>query len=150
MSTATLSSPRTTNSNDQGELYCIAVPATRSAVRVARESVQAILRPYPELIDDACVCISDAIAFTLAEMPEHPTVTVTVWFRRAYVAFVIEDGDGPSHALYHLTPKNIADAPMLAITRQTAIYLGVCRVWDGHRRATRVYLELPIEGQVPA
>ncbi|MEV4506008.1 hypothetical protein [Streptomyces klenkii] len=150
MSTATLSSPRTTSSNDQGELYCIAVPATRSAVRVARESVQAILRPYPELIDDAKVCVSDALAFTLAQTPEHATVTVTVWLRRTYVAFVIEDSDGPSVNLYDLTPRDIATAPMLAITRQRAIYLGVSRVWDGRRRSTCVYLALPIEGQVPA
>ncbi|MFH8789635.1 hypothetical protein [Streptomyces roseoverticillatus] len=147
MRTAMLSSPRTTT-DDQGELYRIAVPATETAIRVARDALQAILRAHPAVIEDARVCVSDAIAYVLAETPGHPTVTVTVRLHRTYVAFVIEDSDGPSRNLYHLTPRDLAAAPRLEIIRRMALYTGVSRMWDGRRRATSVYLALPIQRPV--
>ncbi|WP_367139549.1 MULTISPECIES: hypothetical protein [Streptomyces] len=144
MRTAMLSSPRPTT-DDQGELYRIAVPATETAVRVARDSLQAILRAHPAVIEDARVCVSDAIAYVLAETPEHPRVTVTVCLHRTYVAFVIEDSDGPSRTLYHLTPRDLVAAPRLEIIRRMALSIGVSRLWDGRRPATSVCLTLPVE-----
>ncbi|PSJ29840.1 hypothetical protein B7P34_04840 [Streptosporangium nondiastaticum] len=151
MSTVTLSSPRTTSSTTHGKTYCVAVPATRSAVRVARESVRAILaRSHPELIEDALICVSDAMAYVLDRTPEHPVLTVSVCVHDAFVIFEVEDSDTDARPFSYLGQTDLDAEPLLAIMRNSASWYRVARTWNGHRRATCVSFELPTDGPVQA
>ncbi|MFD7236472.1 ATP-binding protein [Streptomyces syringium] len=95
MSTATLSSPRTSPDYVAAESYRMTAPAVASTARIAREFVRAILSAthHPSLIDTALACVSETVSNVVVHT-RVPLVAVEITTKQRRVITAVRD-DSP-------------------------------------------------------
>ncbi|GAA2716207.1 MULTISPECIES: ATP-binding protein [Streptomyces] len=114
--------------------YELAAPASLTTPRLARQFVSGTLEAtgHSALIDDACVCVSDAVT-NVVQHARVPTVAVEVTVHgRDRATIAVRDGD-PVRRPYRRGPARPDDerGRGLALVRDLSHASGVSLIWDG-------------------
>ncbi|MCC3774607.1 hypothetical protein [Streptomyces sp. UNOB3_S3] len=146
MRTATLRSPGTTCAITAGtEAYRFVTPATLPSVRVARDVVRAVLAATASplsatLIEDARLCVSDAVTYMIPRILGPLAVEITLLPPHLVVAVGTDNPHG-APVEYGRRPD---DHPRLTLLRRLGAASGVTWTWGaGHEVVgKRVWFEL--------
>ncbi len=112
--------------------YELAAPAHATTPRLARQFVAGTLEAtgHPALIDDARVCVSDAVT-NVVQHARVPTLTVEVTVRAGRATIAVRDDD-PGRRPYRRRPNDDDERGRgLALLHGLAHSSGVTLVWDG-------------------
>ncbi|MFF4156086.1 hypothetical protein [Streptomyces sp. NPDC001678] len=146
MRTAMLRTPDTTRDATAGtEAYRFVTPATPPSVRVARDVVRAVLTataspPPAALIEDARVCVSDAVTYMIPRILGPLAVEIMLLPPRVVVAVGTDNPEG-APVEYGRRPD---DHPRLTLLRRLGAASGVTWTWGAGHQVTgkRVWFEL--------
>ncbi|MEU1781302.1 ATP-binding protein [Streptomyces abikoensis] len=145
MSSTVLNDPRTAPYYNPHTFYELAAPATATTARLARQFVRGTLQAtnHPALIEDACVCVSDAVA-NVVQHARVSALSVEVTVRPYRVVVAVRDDDPVRRPYGRLAAKPGDERGRgFVLMNKLSHAFGVNLVWDGlHVIGKRVWFEL--------